>query len=80
MTASSTSSPRYDEIRAQNPDLVVNLYGMTPGGPVVLELIAPDGFTATYRGETAEAAIAQAFPQPAADAPAPAEPTPSIFD
>lgn len=53
---------RFDAIRAANPDLVVNLYGMTPGGPVTLELIAPDGFTAVYHGETAEAAFDQAFP------------------
>lgn len=32
----------FDAVRAAHPDLVVNCYGMTPGGPVTLEIITPD--------------------------------------
>lgn len=53
----------FDELRAANPDLVVNLYAMEPGGLVTLELITPDGDTFTFRGETADAAVEQAFPE-----------------
>lgn len=62
----------YDDVRAANPDLVVNLYGMDPTGPVTLELILPTGEVFTFQAETAAAAIALAFPAP--------EPVPSVFD
>lgn len=52
----------FDTIRENNPELAVNLYAMTPGGVVTLEIITPDGASFTWAGETAEAAIEAAFP------------------
>lgn len=52
----------FDAIRAAHPDLAISLYGYTPGGPVTLEVIDPEGFTATWSGPTAAAVLAQAFP------------------
>ena len=60
-------SDRFDEIRSENPDVAINLYAMTPGGDVTLEVITPDGQNFTWAASTAAAAIELAFP---------AEPTP----
>ena len=78
-------SDRFDEIRSENPDLAINLYAMTPGGDVTLEVITPDGQTFSWSAPTAEAALELAFPdeldEPAAATPGPALPAAaSIFD
>lgn len=68
----------FDEIRAAFPDLSFALYAMTPRGPVTFEVIAADGDTYQFEGETAQAAIDAAFPsaEPAASEPE----TGSVFD
>lgn len=64
MSSSSTSSSdRYDAIRAQNPDIAISLYGLVPGGDVTLEVITPDGQSFTWSAATASDALALAFPQ-----------------
>ena len=75
-------SDRFDEIRSENPDLAINLYAMTPGGDVTLEVITPDGQNFTWVAPTAAEATALAFPaDPEPDAEAPPKPQPtSIFD
>lgn len=55
-------SDRFDEIRSENPDLAINLYAMTPGGGVTLEVITPDGRNFTWAATTAAAAMELAFP------------------
>ena len=76
-------SDRFDEIRSENPDLAINLYAMTPGGGVTLEVITPDGQNFTRAAPTAAEAIELAFPadpEPDADEPQ-LDPQPtSIFD
>ena len=70
-------SDRFDEIRSENPDLAINLYAMTPGGDVTLEVITPDGQNFTWTAPTAMGAMAIAFPadpEPDADEP-PAPPS-----
>ena len=75
-------SDRFDEIRSENPDLAINLYAMTPGGEVTLEVITPDGQNFTWVAPTAAEAIELAFPaEPEPDATEPPTPQPtSIFD
>jgi hypothetical protein len=83
-------SDRFDEIRSENPDLAINLYAMTPGGDVTLEVIESDvnndgqSITYTWTAPTAAEVMALAFPadpEPDADVDAPPEPQPtSIFD
>lgn len=51
-----------DEARAANPDLCFNVYAMEPRGPVILELITPDGQIYIYKQPTETAALAEAFP------------------
>jgi len=68
----------YDALRAAHPDLAVSLYGLTPNGPVTLEVITPDGAVFTWVAATAREAIAAAFPPKPDDAPVP--PENSIFD
>ena len=70
----------FDEIRAAFPDLAITLYAMTPGGAVTFEVIAADGATYQFQGDTAQAAIDAAFPpvEPAATEPEPE--TGSVFD
>jgi len=64
MQTSSTSSPDlFDRLRRQHPDLAINVYAMTPGGAVTLEVITPDGAPFTWQAETLELAIAMAFPE-----------------
>ena len=75
-------SDRFDEIRSENPDLAINLYAMTPGGGVTLEVITPDDQNFTWAAPTAAEAMALAFPadpEPAAETPPEPQPT-SIFD
>ena len=55
-------SDRFDEIRSENPDLAINLYAMTPGGDVTLEVITPDGQNFTWIAPTAAEAMELAFP------------------
>jgi hypothetical protein len=64
-----------DDIRAKYPHLAVAVYALTPGGPVVLELLSADGsWSQKFTAPTEAAAVAQAFPD---DEPvAPVEPTP----
>ena len=75
-------SDRFDEIRSENPDLAINLYAMTPGGDVTLEVITPDGQNFTWVAPTAAEATALAFPaEPEPEAQTPLKPQPtSIFD
>lgn len=62
--ASSTfSSERYDLLRASHPELVINLYSMTPGGNVTLEVITPDGQSFNWSAPTAGEALLTAFPE-----------------
>lgn len=70
---------RYDAIRQQHPDLVLNLYGFTPRGPVTLEVIAPDGFRREWVGETAETVYDLAFPVEPTSDPDPAA-APDLFE
>jgi hypothetical protein len=52
---------RFDAIRAAHPHLAISLYALTPGGPVVLEVI--DGeHVETWSGESATAVMDVAFP------------------
>lgn len=69
----------YDDVRAANPDLLVSVYGMTPGGPVTLEIITPDGKAFTFTGATARAAIARAFPPDVSEKPTDDEPQTDVF-
>ena len=73
---------RFDDIRSENPDLAINLYAMTPGGDVTLEVITPNGQNFTWVAPTAAEAMELAFPAgPEPDTEAPPEPQPtSIFD
>lgn len=72
----------FDAVRAAHPELIVNLYAMTPGGAVTLEAITPDGQAWTWTGVTAAECIAQAFPdlRPADQQDEPPTPEASIFD
>lgn len=81
MNGPSTSSVDFDAIRAAHPELAINLYAMTPGGAVTLEIITPDGETFQWSAETATMAFLAAFP-PATPTPREAPPpeTGSIFD
>lgn len=67
----------FDAIRAANPELAISLYALEPGGPVTLEVIAPDGFSSTWAAPTAQQALAMAFPD---EPEQPDEPPTSIFD
>lgn len=75
-------SDRFDDIRSGNPDLAINLYAMTPGGEVTLEVITPGGQNFTWTAPTAAEAMELAFPaEPELDADEPPAPQPmSIFD
>jgi len=64
MTLTASSPERFDTLRAENPDLAMNLYAMEPGGSVTLEIITPDTKTYTFTAPTAAAALALAFPEP----------------
>lgn len=55
---------RFDRLREEHPDLILNLYAMQPLGPVTLEIITPDGKTFTFPALSAAAAMAAAFPEP----------------
>lgn len=70
---------RYDDIRAANPDLRISIYGMTPGGPVTLEVITPDEQTFTWTADTADGACDMAFPPEPTDKEI-TDAAPSIFD
>lgn len=82
MTRPSISSPeRFDALRAEHPNLIINLYAMTPRGVVTLEIITPDGQRYAWAAETAAAAYALAFPEDAViAAPVMAEMATDIFD
>lgn len=69
----------FDEIRAAYPELAVTLYALEPGGPVTLEIIAPDGQVFTFKAETADDAIEMAWPSPPSVEPSPV-PEPNVFD
>jgi len=93
-TSSTYSNDLFDRLCQQHPDLAINVYAMTPGGAVTLEVITPDGAPFTWQAETLELAVAMAFPEApelvddgyTADIPTPAEhadeepDTGSIFD
>ena len=63
----------FDEVRAANPGFGFALYALEPGGLVTLEVLTPEGDLFSFPADTAEEAIAGAFP-----APPPA--LPSVFD
>lgn len=65
-----------DEVRAAFPQLGLALYAYEPGGPVTLEIHAPEGVF-TFSAETEELAIAAAFPEPP---PPPPPPPVNVFD
>jgi hypothetical protein len=69
-------TPSLDDLRTAHPLLGFALYAYEPGGPVTLEIHAPDGGVYSTTGPTAEAAIAVAFPPRAAPPP----PAASVFD
>ncbi len=52
----------FDQLRAAHPDLVLNVYAMTPGGLVTLEILTDDGQAFTFPAWTLDAAIVNAFP------------------
>ncbi len=60
MTTSQISS--LDAVREQNPDLGFSVYALEPGGPVTLEIVAPDEQIFTFKAATLEAALLLAFP------------------
>lgn len=64
MTRTASSPERFDALRAEHPDLALNLYAMEPGGPVTLEIITPDTKTYTFTASTAAMAMLNAFPEP----------------
>ena len=70
------SPDRFDQLRAENPDLGFALYAIEPGGPVTLEVYTPDGQVFPFTELTAEAALSKAFPPPE-DVPEPS-PAPAI--
>ena len=77
----TSSVDRFDALRKEHPDLIMNLYAMTPRGDVSFEIITPDGQAYTFHGATAAAAMLSAFPLvEAPDEPLPPTPAPSIFD
>ncbi|MGE0211819.1 MAG: hypothetical protein AB7S41_09010 [Parvibaculaceae bacterium] len=51
-----------DDLRAAYPKLAFALYALTPGGAVTLEVIDEAGEIFDFKGETAAAAMAAAFP------------------
>lgn len=52
----------FDELRAAHPDLRFNVYAMTPGGLVTLEIVTPDDDVFTFQAPTVPEAAAVAFP------------------
>ena len=81
MTEPSTFSPeRFDALRAENPDLIINLYAMTPRGVVTLEVITPDGETYSWTAETAAQAYVMAFPERVEPVPEASAIATDIFD
>lgn len=79
---SQTSSPddrmTFDDIRAANPELGLALYALEPGGPITLEIMAPDGQVYSFVAQTETEVLSIAFP-PDAPAPTDPEPTTDIF-
>lgn len=68
-----------DQARAAYPHLGMAVYAFEPGGPVTLEVHAPNEETWAFEAATEAAAIALAFP--AEDPPAAEPETPiNIFD
>ena len=65
-----------DDARAALPHLGFAVYAMEPGGPVTLEIHAPDGTIFTFSAATEAEALALAFPEMAT----PPEPELSLFD
>lgn len=73
----------FDGVRAAYPHLAMSIYAQTPGGPVTFECITPGGDVFSFAGQTALAAMAEAFPEefaePMPSAP-PTPPTTNVFD
>lgn len=65
-----------DDHRAALPHLGFGLYAFEPGGPVTLEIYAPDGTIFTFMADTEAEALMRAFPETAATS----EPELSLFD
>lgn len=81
MSGKSIYSPeRFDALRAENPELIINLYAMTPRGVVTLEVITPDGETYSWTAETAAQAYVMAFPERVEQAPEASVIATDIFD
>lgn len=57
-------SQSLDDLRTQFPELGFAVYAMEPRGLVTLEIYAPDGQTYSFKGESEDAVIGQAFPAP----------------
>lgn len=69
-----------DDARSAYPHLGLAVYAFEPGGPVTLEVHAPNGQTWTFEAPTVASALAAAFPSEEA-APAPVTEAPiNIFD
>jgi hypothetical protein len=74
-----------DDLRAKYPHLGFAVYAYTPGGPVTLECLTPDGTTYKFHGPTEAAAIAAGFAEEdetpvEPPSPPPAPPPVSVFD
>ncbi len=68
-----------DEARRLYHHLGYAVYALEPGGPVTLELHAPNGQLFEFRAKTLDAALAKAFPPEAEETVAPPEVI-NIFD
>lgn len=71
-----------DDIRAAQPALGFALYALEPGGPMVLEVMAPDGQLFRFDGPTEAAVLHLAFPPsdetPSHEPDTPEQPEPSV--
>jgi hypothetical protein len=76
-----TSSPDFDAIRAQHPEVAFYVTAAVVGG-VALELVTPDQQVYRFDGKTLAEALEAAFPWPLPQEPEPeaSAMTPDIFD
>jgi hypothetical protein len=51
-----------DAVRERFPAFALALYALEPGGPITLEILAPDGESFTFTGPTEAAVLERAFP------------------
>lgn len=69
-----------DEFRQTRPDYGVAIYAYGPGGPVTIEVHAPDGALASVQGATEEDAWIALLGAPAPPEPEPDTKEDSVFD